>query len=82
MGPKSQIRSLKKYSFQSDLIFRNRLVNIVVNRIMKDGKKSLPYQILYSAVKKIQQKIETNSLLVLRQAIPRVTPTIGAESSD
>ena len=55
---------------------------MVVNRIMKDGKKSLAYQILYSAVKKIQQKTETNPLLVLRQAIPRVTPTIGAESFD
>ena len=48
-----KISSLKKYSFQSDPIFRNRLVNMVVNRVMKDGKKSLPYQILYSAVKLI-----------------------------
>ena len=35
-GQKTQeISSLKKYSFQSDLIFRSRLVNMVVNRIMK-----------------------------------------------
>ena len=27
---------------------------MVVNRIMKDGKKSLAYQILYRAVKKIK----------------------------
>ncbi|VAI04836.1 unnamed protein product [Triticum turgidum subsp. durum] len=49
---------------------------MVVNRIPKDGKKSLAYQILYRAVKKIQQKTETNPLLVLRQAIHRVTPNI------
>ena len=73
---------VEKRTAKSDLIFRNRLVNMVVNRIMKDGKKSLAYQILYRAVKKIQQKTETNPLLVLRQAIPKVTPTIGAESSD
>ena len=36
------------------VIFRNRLVKMVHNRIMKD--KSLAYQILYSAVKIIQQK--------------------------
>uniref|UniRef100_A0ACD6AMS4 Uncharacterized protein n=1 Tax=Avena sativa TaxID=4498 RepID=A0ACD6AMS4_AVESA len=53
---------------------------MVVNRIMKDGKKSLAYQILYRAVKKIQQKTETNPLLVLRQAIRRVTPNIGVKT--
>jgi len=72
----------EKRAAKSDPICRKRLVNMVVNRIRKDGKKSLAYQILYSAVKKIQQKTETNPLLVLRQAIPRVTPTIGAESFD
>ena len=55
---------------------------MVVNRIMKDGKKSLAYQILYWAVKKIQQKTETNPLLILHQALRRVTPTIDTESSD
>jgi ribosomal protein S7 len=34
---------------------------MVVNRIMKDGKKSLAYQILYRAVKKIQHAEETES---------------------
>lgn len=53
---------------------------MVVNRIMKDVKKSLAYQILYLAVKKIQQKTETNPLLVLRQAIRRVTPNIGVKT--
>ena len=38
--------------------------------------RSLAYQILYRAVKKIKQKTEINSLLVLRQAIRRVTSNI------
>ena len=70
----------EKRTAKSDPIFRNRLVNMVVNRILKDGKKSLAYQILYRAVKKIQQKTETNPLLVLRQAIRRVTPNIGVKT--
>ena len=72
----------EKRTTKSDPILRNRLVNMVVNRIMKDGKKSLPYRILHSAVKLIQQKTETNPLLILRQAILRITPTIGATRSD
>ncbi|VAH75110.1 unnamed protein product [Triticum turgidum subsp. durum] len=70
----------EKRTAKSDPIFHNRLVNMVVNRIMKDGKNSLDYQILYRAVKKIQQKTETNPLLVLRQAIRRVTPNIGVKT--
>ncbi|KQJ89171.1 hypothetical protein BRADI_4g23940v3 [Brachypodium distachyon] len=70
----------EKRTAKSDPIFLNRLVNMVVNRIMKDGKKSLAYQILYRAVKIIQQKTETNPLLVLRQAIRRVTPNIGVKT--
>ncbi|XP_059629739.1 small ribosomal subunit protein uS7cz/uS7cy-like [Cornus florida] len=54
---------------KSDPIYANRLVNMLVNRILKHGKKSLAYQILYRVLKKIQQKTETNPLSVLRQAI-------------
>ncbi|GJN41303.1 hypothetical protein PR202_gn00657 [Eleusine coracana subsp. coracana] len=53
----------EKRTAKSDPIFRNRLVNMVVNRIMKDGKKSLAYQILYRAVKKIQQKDRNKSTI-------------------
>ncbi|THU43400.1 hypothetical protein C4D60_Mb00t01240 [Musa balbisiana] len=49
---------------KSDPIYRNRLVNMLVNRILKHGKKSLAYQIIYRAMKKIQQKTETNPLSV------------------
>ncbi|KAJ9140539.1 hypothetical protein P3X46_031175 [Hevea brasiliensis] len=65
---------------KSDPIYRNRLVNMLVNRILKHGKKSLSYQIIYRAMKKIQQKTETNPLSVLRQAIRGVTPDIAVKA--
>ncbi|THU42839.1 hypothetical protein C4D60_Mb00t14460 [Musa balbisiana] len=65
---------------KSDPIYRNRLVNMLVNRILKHGKKSLAYQIIYRAMKKIQQKTETNPLSVLRQAIRGVTPRYSSKS--
>uniref|UniRef100_A0A804L2K7 Small ribosomal subunit protein uS7 domain-containing protein n=1 Tax=Musa acuminata subsp. malaccensis TaxID=214687 RepID=A0A804L2K7_MUSAM len=36
-----------KYLDFFDPIYRNRLVNMLVNRILKHGKKSLAYQIIY-----------------------------------
>ncbi|KAG2323189.1 hypothetical protein Bca52824_016402 [Brassica carinata] len=65
---------------KSDPIYRSRLVNMLVNRILKHGKKSLAYQIIYRALKKIQQKTETNPLSVLRQAIRGVTPDIAVKA--
>nr|YP_009446735.1 ribosomal protein S7 [Adenocalymma biternatum]YP_009446749.1 ribosomal protein S7 [Adenocalymma biternatum]ATY48009.1 ribosomal protein S7 [Adenocalymma biternatum]ATY48010.1 ribosomal protein S7 [Adenocalymma biternatum] len=65
---------------KSDPIFRNRFVNMLVNRILKHGKKSLAYQILYRAMKKIQQRTETNPLSVLRQAIRRIIPKIAVKA--
>nr|YP_009729484.1 ribosomal protein S7 [Incarvillea arguta]YP_009729496.1 ribosomal protein S7 [Incarvillea arguta]QHW07072.1 ribosomal protein S7 [Incarvillea arguta]QHW07073.1 ribosomal protein S7 [Incarvillea arguta] len=70
----------EKKRAKSDPIYRNRLVNMLVNRILKHGKKSLAYQILYRAMKKIQQKKERNPLSVLRQAIRRITPTLAVKA--
>nr|AYP34538.1 ribosomal protein S7 [Ravenala madagascariensis] len=46
----------EKKTAKSDPIYRNRLVNMFVNRILKHGKKSLAYQIIYRAMKEIPQK--------------------------
>nr|YP_010392098.1 ribosomal protein S7 [Cyananthus lobatus]YP_010392117.1 ribosomal protein S7 [Cyananthus lobatus]UPX07707.1 ribosomal protein S7 [Cyananthus lobatus]UPX07726.1 ribosomal protein S7 [Cyananthus lobatus] len=70
----------EKKTAKYDPIYRNRLVNMVINRILKHGKKSLAYKILYRAVKKIHQKTKKNPLLVLRQAIRRVTPRTAVKA--
>nr|ATU07253.1 ribosomal protein S7 [Monotropastrum sciaphilum] len=70
----------KKKAEKWDPFYHNKLVNMLVNRIMKHGKKSLAYKILYQAMKQIQQKTETNPLSVLRQAIRGVTPDIAVKA--
>jgi small subunit ribosomal protein S7 len=63
-------------------VYRNRLVNMLVNIILKNGKKSVAYRILHEAMKTIQQKTKKNPLAVVRQAIRRVTPNVAVEGSD
>ncbi|KAK3194093.1 hypothetical protein Dsin_025403 [Dipteronia sinensis] len=77
---RQQGRTTEEKTAKSDPIYRNRLVNMLVNRILKHGKKSLAYQIIYRALKKIQQKTEKNPLSVLRQAIRGVTPDIAVKA--
>nr|YP_010125656.1 ribosomal protein S7 [Pseudocrossidium replicatum]QCT81844.1 ribosomal protein S7 [Pseudocrossidium replicatum] len=76
----SRRSTAEKKTGKSDPIYRNRLVNMMVNRILKHGKKSLAYKILYKAMKKIKQKTKKNPLSVLRQAIRRVTPNVTVKA--
>nr|AEX01273.1 ribosomal protein S7 [Thalassia testudinum] len=70
----------EKKTAKYDPIYRNPLVPMLVNRILKHGKKSLAYQIFYRAVKEIQQKTKRNPLSVLREAIDKVTPNIAVKA--
>nr|YP_009426470.1 ribosomal protein S7 [Diplazium dushanense]YP_009426490.1 ribosomal protein S7 [Diplazium dushanense]ASU95131.1 ribosomal protein S7 [Diplazium dushanense]ASU95132.1 ribosomal protein S7 [Diplazium dushanense] len=70
----------RKKNIESDPIYRNRLVNMLVDRILKNGKKSLAYQIFYQAMKRIRQKTNRNPLSVLRQAVRGVTPDVVTET--
>nr|YP_009548534.1 ribosomal protein S7 [Tryonia myriophylla]YP_009548554.1 ribosomal protein S7 [Tryonia myriophylla]AYW15355.1 ribosomal protein S7 [Tryonia myriophylla]AYW15375.1 ribosomal protein S7 [Tryonia myriophylla] len=67
-------------NIESDPIYRNRLVNMLVDRIMRNGKKSLAYQIFYQAMKRIRQKTNRNPLSVLRQAVRGITPDVITET--
>nr|YP_009549141.1 ribosomal protein S7 [Haplopteris elongata]YP_009549161.1 ribosomal protein S7 [Haplopteris elongata]AYW16203.1 ribosomal protein S7 [Haplopteris elongata]AYW16223.1 ribosomal protein S7 [Haplopteris elongata] len=67
-------------NIESDPIYRNRLVNMLVDRILKNGKKSRAYQIFYQAMKRIRQKTSRNPLSVLRQAVRGVTPDVVTET--
>nr|YP_010970024.1 ribosomal protein S7 [Taenitis blechnoides]YP_010970044.1 ribosomal protein S7 [Taenitis blechnoides]WNR49237.1 ribosomal protein S7 [Taenitis blechnoides]WNR49257.1 ribosomal protein S7 [Taenitis blechnoides] len=67
-------------NIESDPIYRNRLVNMLVDRIMRNGKKSLAYQIFYQAMKRIRQKTNRNPLSVLRQAVRGITPDVVTET--
>jgi len=53
---------------------------MLVNRMMKHGKKSLAYQIFYRAGIDIRQQTKQNPVYVLRQAIRRVIPGVGVKT--
>ncbi|XP_015574424.2 30S ribosomal protein S7, chloroplastic isoform X1 [Ricinus communis] len=65
---------------KSDPIYHNRLVNLFVNRILKKGKKSLAFYIIYKALKRIQENTSSNPLYVLRQAVHEMTPVVSVKS--
>nr|QQP00259.1 ribosomal protein S7 [Selaginella nipponica]QQP00288.1 ribosomal protein S7 [Selaginella nipponica] len=65
---------------KADPIYCNRLVNTLVRHVLRNGKKSLAYGILYSAVRNVEQGTRNNPLSILRQAIRRVTPDVTVKA--
>jgi small subunit ribosomal protein S7 len=49
---------------------------MLVNYILRHGKKSWAYQKNYKSMRGIKQRMKKNPLSVLRQAIRRVTPNV------
>jgi small subunit ribosomal protein S7 len=72
--------SRKKGIYSSDPVYQSVLVHMFVTRIMRNGKKSLAYRILYSAFRRIQDKSQREPLAIMEQAVRVVTPTVQLKS--
>ena len=59
-----------------DVIFNNRLVTQLINKVLLDGKKSLAENIVYGAFDLIQEKTGEDPLAVFKKAMDNVRPTL------
>jgi small subunit ribosomal protein S7 len=63
-----------------DPVYDSRLVTQVVNRVMRDGKKSTAEQIVYGALEKVGERTGRPPVDVLEAAIKSVTPVLETRS--
>jgi small subunit ribosomal protein S7 len=59
-----------------DAIHKSRLVSMLINRIIKNGKKSIAQRITYTAMDLIQDKTDINAIKVLEKAVKNITPLV------
>ena len=64
----------------ADPVFHSTLVTQVVNKVMLHGKKSTAEQIVYGALKLIEQKTSSEPLATLKRAIDNVKPPLEVRS--
>ncbi|MBI2040028.1 30S ribosomal protein S7 [Candidatus Microgenomates bacterium] len=57
-----------------DPIFGSKLVTRVVNKVMKDGKRSIAQNLVYKALDQIKESTKQDPLTVLEKAIQNVSP--------
>ena len=65
-----------KREIEPDLRYNSVLVARFINKIMKDGKKSLATRIMYQAMDILQERTRRPALEVLEEAVRNVSPIL------
>jgi small subunit ribosomal protein S7 len=68
--------STKKRFPERDLKYDNLLVSLLVNRILKSGKKRLAKRIVYKAFELIEFRTNQSPILILEKAIRNISPRV------
>lgn len=66
----------EKRQIPPDPRYNSVLVQVMINKIMRNGKKSVAEKILYRAFDRIQQRTGRDPLDVFQQAIRNATPVL------
>jgi small subunit ribosomal protein S7 len=64
----------------ADPVYDSTLVTQLMNRVMRDGKKSTAESIVYGALDKVGEKTGRPPVEVLEQAVKTVTPVLEVKS--
>nr|YP_009632800.1 ribosomal protein S7 [Spermatozopsis similis]AYQ95152.1 ribosomal protein S7 [Spermatozopsis similis] len=66
----------KKRVLNPDPIYNSTSVHMLVNRVMKSGKKSIAYRIVYTALREIGETTQKNPVEVFENALENITPRV------
>jgi small subunit ribosomal protein S7 len=74
-------RNISKKRFpQPDAIYQSYLVNLLITRILKSGKKTIAKKIVYQAFDIIQKKTQQDPLAVFEKAIRNASPIVEVKA--
>ncbi len=76
----SRRRIPKKRIVMPDPVYDSRLVELIVRQIMRKGKKSLAYKIMYDAMSQISDITQQDPLIIIEQAIRNATPLVEVKA--
>jgi len=76
----SRRRTQKKRIVMPDPVYDSRLVELIVRQLMRQGKKSLAYRIMYSSMNQLAKSTQQDPLIVIEQAIRNATPLLEVKA--
>src|SRR5205809_5478768 len=69
-----------KHPVVVDPVFNSPLVTALVNKVLRDGKKSLAERIVYGALEQARDKTGTDPVVTLKRALDNVKPALEVRS--
>jgi small subunit ribosomal protein S7 len=72
--------STQKRFPEKDFKYDNLLVSILVNRILKNGKKRLARRLVYKAFEFIELRTSQNPVLILEKALRNISPRVQVKA--
>jgi len=63
-----------------DPVYQSPVIQMIVNRLMKKGKKTVAYALCYGAMKNIEETTQQDPVKVIELAIRNVTPSLELKS--
>lgn len=72
--------NLTQMDLTPDPIYQSPLIQMIVNRLMKQGKKTVAYTLCYGAMKNIEETTKQDPVKVIEQAVRNVTPSLELKS--
>jgi small subunit ribosomal protein S7 len=76
----SRRRRAKKREILPDPTYDSRLLHMFVNRVMKGGKKSLAYKIVYQTMQNLAEKTNQDPIKVVEEAVNNVKPLVEVKA--
>ncbi len=76
----SRRRVVKKRPIPPDSVHNSRLVSMTARRLMRHGKESLAYRLIYDAFGIIGDRTGSDPLEVFEQAIRNITPLVEVKA--
>ena len=74
-------RNISRKRFpQTDSIYESYLVSLLINRILKSGKKTVAKTIVYQAFEIIEKKTKENPLSIFEKAIRNASPLVEVKA--
>lgn len=71
---------IQKRPVPPDPVHNSRLVSMMVRRLMRSGKRSLAYRIIYDAFKLIEERTGSEPLETFEKAVRNATPLVEVKA--
>src|SRR5262245_63037925 len=67
-------------NLEPDPVYGSQLVTQLVNKVLKDGKKSTAERVVYDALERIRDRTGRDPVTVMEEAVRNVTPVLEVKS--